>query len=244
MQLKNKIVFITGANAGIGAAIVNILEKEKYTIIATSRKISKKNKKNIFYYNLDVTNESQWQELIKNIKSKFGKLDILINNAGIRESGNLQNTSLEQWENIINTNLTSIFLGCKYALPLLKKGRNASIVNLTSISGIRGIKNMIAYSASKGAIVSFTSSLALDLAKYGIRVNAIAPGAVDTKMVWSLKKEIKSEKKFNNRIQETHPLGRIAKPNEIANVAIFLASEKSSFMTGITVPVDGGRSIR
>ncbi len=191
-----------------------------------------------------MTNENQWQELIKNIKSKFGKLDILINNAGIRESGNLQNTSLEQWENIINTNLTSIFLGCKYALPLLKKGRNASIVNLTSISGIRGIKNMIAYSASKGAIVSFTSSLALDLAKYGIRVNAIAPGAVDTKMVWSLKKEIKSEKKFNNRIQETHPLGRIAKPNEIANVAIFLASEKSSFMTGITVPVDGGRSIR
>ena len=244
MQLKNKIVLITGANAGIGATIVKILEKEKYTIIATSRKISKKNKKNIFYYNLDVTNENQWQELIKNIKSKFGKLDILINNAGIRESGNLQNTSLEQWENIINTNLTSIFLGCKYALPLLKKGRNASIVNLTSISGIRGIKNMIAYSASKGAIVSFTSSLALDLAKYGIRVNAIAPGAVDTKMVWSLKKEINSEKKFNNRIQETHPLGRIAKPNEIANVAIFLASEKSSFMTGITVPVDGGRSIR
>ncbi len=244
MQLKNKIVLITGSNAGIGATIVKILEKEKYTIIATSRKISKKNKKNIFYYNLDVTNENQWQELIKNIKLKFGKLDILINNAGIRESGNLQNTSLEQWENIINTNLTSIFLGCKYALPLLKKGRNASIVNLTSISGIRGIKNMIAYSASKGAIVSFTSSLALDLAKYGIRVNAIAPGAVDTKMVWSLKKEINSEKKFNNRIQETHPLGRIAKPNEIANVAIFLASEKSSFMTGITVPVDGGRSIR
>ena len=244
MQLKNKIVLITGANAGIGATIVKILEKEKYTIIATSRKISKKNKKNIFYYNLDVTNENQWQELIKNIKLKFGKLDILINNAGIRESGNLQNTSLEQWENIINTNLTSIFLGCKYALPLLKKGRNASIVNLTSISGIRGIKNMIAYSASKGAIVSFTSSLALDLAKSRIRVNAIAPGAVDTKMVWSLKKEINSEKKFNNRIQETHPLGRIAKPNEIANVAIFLASEKSSFMTGITVPVDGGRSIR
>ena len=244
MQLKNKIVLITGTNAGIGAAIVNILEKEKYTIIATSRKQNKKNKKNIFYYNLDVTNKNQWQELIKNIKSKFGKLDILINNAGIRESGNLQNTSLEQWENIINTNLTSIFLGCKYALPLLKKGRNASIVNLTSISGIRGIKNMIAYSASKGAIVSFTSSLALDLAKYRIRVNAIAPGAVDTKMVWSLKKEINSEKKFNNRIKETHPLGRIAKPNEIANVAIFLASEKSSFMTGVTVPVDGGRSIR
>ena len=167
-----------------------------------------------------------------------------MNNACIRESADLQNTSLELWKNIINTNLTSIFLGCKYALPLLKKGKKASIVNLTSISGIRGIKNMIAYSASKGGIVTFTASLALDLAKYGIRVNAVAPGAVDTKMVWPLKKEINSEKKFNDRIKETHPIGRIAKTQEIANAVIFLASEKSSFITGITIPVDGGRSIR
>ena len=242
--MKNKIILITGTNAGIGQNIVKLLKKEKCIIIATSRKQNKKNKKNIFYYNLDVTNESQWRELIHNIKTKFGRLDVLVNNAGIRESGDLQNTSLELWKNIINTNLTSIFLGCKYALPLLKKGKNASIVNLTSISGIRGIKNMIAYSASKGGIVTFTASLALDLAKYGIRVNAVAPGAVDTKMVWSLKKEINSEKKFNDRIKETHPIGRIAKTQEIANAVIFLASEKSSFITGITVPVDGGRSIR
>jgi len=243
-QLKNKIILITGTNSGIGKSIVKLLEKEKCIIIATSRKQNKKNKKNIFYYNLDVTNESQWRELIHNIKTTFGRLDVLVNNAGIRESGDLQNTSLELWKNIINTNLTSIFLGCKYALPLLKKGKNASIVNLTSISGIRGIKNMIAYSASKGGIVTFTASLALDLAKYGIRVNAVAPGAVDTKMVWSLKKEINSEKKFNDRIKETHPIGRIAKTQEIANAVIFLASEKSSFITGITIPVDGGRSIR
>ena len=242
--MKNKIILITGTNAGIGQNIVKLLKKEKCIIIATSRKQNKKNKKNIFYYNLDVTNESQWRELIHNIKAKFGRLDVLVNNAGIRESGDLQNTSLELWKNIINTNLTSIFLGCKYALPLLKKGKNASIVNLTSISGIRGIKNMIAYSASKGGIVTFTASLALDLAKYEIRVNAVAPGAVDTKMVWSLKKEINSEKKFNDRIKETHPIGRIAKTQEIANAVIFLASEKSSFITGITVPVDGGRSIR
>ena len=242
--MKNKIILITGTNAGIGKNIVRLLEKEKCIIIATSRKQNKKNKKNIFNYDLDVTNENQWRELIHNIKTKFGRLDVLVNNAGIRESGDLQNTSLELWKNIINTNLTSIFLGCKYALPLLKKWKNASIVNLTSISGIRGIKNMIAYSASKGGIVTFTASLALDLAKYGIRVNAVAPGAVDTKMVWSLKKEINSEKKFNDRIKETHPIGRIAKTQEIANVVIFLASEKSSFVTGITIPVDGGRSIR
>ena len=242
--MNNKIILITGTNAGIGKSILKLLEKEKCTVIATSRKKIKKNKKNIFYYNLDVTNENQWKELINFIKIKFGRLDCLINNAGIRVSGKIENTSLELWNNIINTNLTSMFLGCKYALPLLKKGKKASIVNLTSISGIRGIKNMVAYSASKGAIVTLTASLALDLAKYGIRVNAIAPGAVDTKMVWSLKKEINSEKIFNQRIKETHPIGRIATPDEIANAVIFLAGDKSSFITGITLPVDGGRSIR
>ena len=242
--MNNKIILITGTNAGIGKSIVKLLEKEKCTVIATTRKKIKKDKKNIFYYNLDVTNENQWEELINYIKIKFGRLNGLINNAGIRVSGKIENTSLELWNNIINTNLTSMFLGCKYALPLLKKGKKASIVNLTSISGIRGIKNMLAYSASKGAIVTLTASLALDLAKYGIRVNAIAPGAVDTKMVWSLKKEINSEKIFNQRIKETHPIGRIATPDEIANAVIFLAGEKSSFITGITLPVDGGRSIR
>tara|TARA_B100000676_G_scaffold308062_1_gene367957 strand:+ start:37 stop:765 length:729 start_codon:yes stop_codon:yes gene_type:complete len=242
--MNNKIILITGSNAGIGKSTLKLLEKEKCTIIATSRKTKKKNKKNIFYYDLDVRNENQWKELIKFIKIKFGRLDCLINNAGIRVSGKIENTSLELWNDIIKTNLTSIFLGCKYAVPLLKKGKKASIVNLTSISGIRGIKNMLAYSASKGAIVTFTASLALDLAKYKIRVNAIAPGAVDTKMLWSLKKEINSDNKFNQRIKETHPIGRIATPEEIANAVIFLAGEKSSFITGITLPVDGGRSIR
>ena len=103
---------------------------------------------------------------------------------------------------------------------------------------------MLAYSSSKGAIVSFTASLALDLIKHGIRVNAVAPGAVDTQMIWSLKKEIKSDKNFNKRIMDQHPIGRVAKPIEIATVVVFLASDESSFMTGLTIPVDGGRSIR
>tara|TARA_B100001057_G_scaffold453721_1_gene498763 strand:- start:369 stop:1097 length:729 start_codon:yes stop_codon:yes gene_type:complete len=242
--MNNKIILITGSNAGIGKSIVRLLEKEKCTVIATTRKKIKKNKKNIFYYNLDVTSENQWKELLNFIKLKFGRLDCLINNAGIRVSGKIENTSLELWNDIISTNLTSIFLGCKYSLPLLKKGKKASIVNLTSITGIRGVKNMVAYSASKGAIVTLTASLALDLSKYKIRVNAIAPGAVDTKMVWSLKKEINSDKIFNERMKEAHPIGRIATPEEIANAVIFLAGEKSSFITGITLPVDGGRSIR
>ena len=103
---------------------------------------------------------------------------------------------------------------------------------------------MLAYATSKSAVITFTSSLALDFAKYKIRVNAVAPGAVDTEMVSSLKKEINSIKQYNQRMKETHPIGRIGSPQEIANVICFLVSEESSFMTGITVPVDGGRSIR
>ena len=103
---------------------------------------------------------------------------------------------------------------------------------------------MLAYATSKSAMITFTSSLALDLAKNNIRVNAVAPGAVDTKMVWSLRKEINSQVKFNKRMKDAHPLGRIAKPQEIAKVVCFLASSDASFMTGLTIPVDGGRSIK
>ena len=102
---------------------------------------------------------------------------------------------------------------------------------------------MLAYATSKSAMITFTSSLALDLAKNNIRVNAVAPGAVDTKMIWSLRKEINSQTKFDKRMKDAHPLGRIAKPQEIANVVCFLASSEASFMTGLTIPVDGGRSI-
>ena len=244
MRFKNKIALVTGTNAGIGKEIVKILLKEGCKIIATTRKgKERKSNKNVRYLALDVTKENEWKETIKFTKQEFGKLNILINNAGIRLSGTIENTSLEIWNKIINTNLTSMFLGCKYAVPLLTKSKNSNIVNLASITSIRGVPKMVAYSSSKGAIVSFTSSLALDLANNGIRVNAVAPGAVDTKMVWSLKKELKS-KKFNKRMKETHPIGRIAQPEEVANVVAFLASDEASFMTGLTIPVDGGRSIR
>ena len=244
MRFKNKIALVTGTNAGIGKKIVEVLSKEGCKIIATTRKgKERKNTKNVRYLALDVTKENEWKETIKFIKQKYGKLNILINNAGIRLSGTIENTSLELWNKIIDTNLTSMFLGCKYAVPLLKKSKNSNIVNLASITSIRGVPKMVAYSSSKGGIVTFTSSLALDLAKNRIRVNAVAPGAVDTKMVWSLKEELKS-KKFNKRMKETHPIGRIAQPEEVANVVAFLASDGASFMTGLTIPVDGGRSIR
>ena len=245
MKFKDQIAVVTGAESGIGKKIVQKLHKEGCKVIATN--FSKKNlvnKKNLEYYNLDVTVEDEWKTLQKYLEKKYKKINILINSAGIRISGSLETTSLQSWNHIINTNTTSIFLGCKYILPLLKKAKGSSIVNLASVSGIRGVKNMLAYAASKSAIVTLTSSLALDLSKFKIRVNAVAPGAIDTQMVSSLKKEINSVSKYNARMKEAHPIGRIGKPEEVANVVCFLASNDASFMTGVIVPVDGGRSIR
>ena len=245
MRFKNKIALVTGTSSGIGKKIVDQLIKEGCTVIATTRKkIPKKIPKKLELYKIDVTSQNEWRILSKYIHKKFNKLDILINNAGVRISGDINTTSLDLWNHIIKTNLTSIFLGCKHCIPLLKKSKNANIVNLASITSIRGVKNMLAYATSKSAMITFTSSLALDLAKNNIRVNAVAPGAVDTKMVWSLRKEINSQEKFDKRMKEAHPLGRIAKPQEIANVVCFIASSDASFMTGLTIPVDGGRSIR
>jgi NAD(P)-dependent dehydrogenase (short-subunit alcohol dehydrogenase family) len=245
MRFKNKIALVTGAESGIGAKVVQTLLRDGCKVVGTYYlKNSLKNKKNLEYYRINITKEEEWKKLKKYLEKKYNRIDILVNNAGIRVSGTLQTTSLDLWNHVITTNTTSLFLGCKYIFSLLKKTKHSSVVNLASVSSIRGIKNMLAYATSKSAIITFTSSLALDLAKYKIRVNAVAPGAVDTEMVSSLRKEIKSIKKYNQRMKEAHPIGRIGSPQEIANVICFLASEESSFMTGITVPVDGGRSIR
>ena len=245
MRFKNKIALVTGAETGIGKSVVKKLLSEGCKVIGTNFSQSHlKNNQNLEYYTIDVTQEEQWKNLKKYLEKKYKKIDILINNAGIRVSGDVEKTSLELWNHVLSTNITSIFLGCKYTLPLLKKSKIGSIVNLASITSIRGAKNMLAYATSKSAIVSFTASLALDLVKYKIRVNAVAPGAIDTQMVTSLKKEINSIAKYNIRMKEAHPIGRIGYPQEVANLVCFLASEEASFMTVSTIPVDGGRSIR
>ena len=245
MRFKNRIALVTGAESGIGNKIVKQLIREGCKVVATNfTKKKLPNKKNLEYYNLDVTDENQWKNLQKYLNKKYNKINILVNSAGIRISGTLEKTSLQLWNHVINTNTTSIFLGCKYMLPLLKKGKDSCIINLASVTSLRGVKNMLAYASSKSAIVTLTSSLALDLAEFKIRVNAVAPGAIDTEMVTSLKNEINSISKFNARMKEAHPIGRIGRPEEVASVVCFLASNESSFMTGITVPVDGGRSIR
>ena len=241
---KKRIVLITGAESGIGKSTSELFLKNGYRIIGTTFKKRKfKPTKDIEYHQIDITNHLDWKNLTSYIKKKFKKIDVLINSAGVRLSGDLETTSLDNWNYHLKNNVTGMFLACKYTLPLLKKGKKSSIINLASINSIRGAKNMLAYATSKSAIISFTASLALDLTKNKIRVNAVAPGAIETPMLASFKKEFTAAE-FKKRMKESHPIGRAGKPQEVANVIYFLASEGGSFLTGLTIPVDGGRSIR
>ena len=244
MTFKKKIVLITGAESGIGKSTSKIFLNNNFRVIGTSLKKNKgKYIKDFDNYQIDITNNTEWRDLASIIRKKYSKIDVLVNSAGVRSSGNLETTSMNDWSYHFNNNVTGTFLACKYTLPLLKKSNKSSIINLASINSIRGVKNMLAYATSKSAIVSFTASLALDLSKHNIRVNAVAPGAIDTPMLASFKKDL-TLKEYQKRMRDNHPIGRIGKPEEVASVIYFLASEASSFMTGLTIPVDGGRSIR
>ena len=244
MTSKKKIVLITGAESGIGKSTSKIFLNNNFRVIGTSLKNNKdKYIKDFDNYQIDITNNNEWRDLASIIRKKYSKIDVLVNSAGVRLSGNLETTSMNDWSYHFNNNVTGTFLACKYTLPLLKKSDKSSIINLASINSIRGVKNMLAYATSKSAIVSFTASLALDLSKHNIRVNAVAPGAIDTPMLASFKKDL-TLKEYQKRMRDNHPIGRIGKPEEVASVIYFLASEASSFMTGLTIPVDGGRSIR
>ena len=244
MTSKKKIVLITGAESGIGKSTSKIFLNNNFRVIGTSLKKNKdKYIKDFDNYQIDITNNTEWRDLASIIRKKYSKIDVLVNSAGVRLSGNLETTSMNDWSYHFNNNVTGTFLACKYILPLLKKSNKSSIINLASINSIRGVKNMLAYATSKSAIVSFTASLALDLSKHNIRVNAVAPGAIDTPMLASFKKDL-TLKEYQKRMRDNHPIGRIGKPKEVASVIYFLASEASSFMTGLTIPVDGGRSIR
>lgn len=244
-RFDDKIILITGAATGIGLSTVQRIRAEGGMVYAgvlsLETEVDFAGAEQII---LDVTDEQQWQQAIRHIMDAQGRLDVLINNAGIRESNPIEDTSIEQWQRVIDVNLSSVFLGCKAALPALRQSESGAIVNLGSITGIRSVSNMIAYSTSKSGITALTSSLAIDLAKDNIRVNAVCPGAIGTQMVTSLIDESDNPDEREAQIMANHPLGRIGRPDEVASVIAFLAGEDASFMTGLSIPVDGGRSIR
>jgi 3-oxoacyl-[acyl-carrier protein] reductase len=247
VRLANKVAIITGAGAGIGRASAYLFAKEGARLVVadiddacgeeTVANIKTDGREAIFVHT-DVSLASDVEHLVKTTKDKFGKIDILFNNAGIsHDHGAIESIEEALWDYIYAVNVKSIFLSAKYVVPEMKKAGGGVIVNAASIAGIRPRPNMAAYTSSKGAVITLTKSLAIELAPYNIRVNCICPVATDTQPIRQLPEELRKV------AISSIPLGRLGKPEEIAYAALYLASDESSMTTGINLNVDGGRDI-
>jgi NAD(P)-dependent dehydrogenase (short-subunit alcohol dehydrogenase family) len=232
MKLKNKIALITGGSRGIGEAIAKRFIEEGAKVIVFG---IEKPKYPCEFCEVDVSNE----EMIRNGISKLKKVDILVNNAGIYLSENVANTITENLDKILNVNLRGTYLMCKYALPLIKKSKG-NILNISSGLALVAEPESPAYCVSKAGVVMLTKCLALEMAKQGVRVNAILPGPIDTPL---LRNAFPSKKEFKEYLA-ANPLGRAGVAEEVANVALFLASDEASYVTGGMYTVDGGESLK
>ena len=241
-DLKNKTVIITGASSGIGAQLVKSFALYKCNIILLSRNLEKMNNlisnisleenQNLKAYKLNVSNEEEVNEIFKEIISTFDRIDILINNAGITSDNLLMTMKTQQWTDVINTNLNGCYYCCKAISRKMVKQKSGKIINISSIIGQVGNKGQANYAASKAGIIGLTKSLAKELASRMINVNAINPGYINTEMT----KDLKNKNEFLTNI----PLNRFGECKDVSDLACFLASEKSNYITGQVINVDGG----
>ncbi len=248
MRLAEKVAIITGAGSGIGRASAILFAQEGAKVVVvdiehlagqkTVDTISANGGKAVFIH-CNVTKADEVEKMTRTAVEKFGRLNIIFNCAGLPQMTKpLELINEEEWDNIFAVNVKSIFLGAKYALPELKKTGNGAIINIASVAGIRPGPGRICYSASKGAVITITKALAVELAPFNIRVNCINPGPTDTPMLPKFFPGFNEE--FKQAIKSDTPLGRIVKPENIADAALYLASDEASAVTGVALNVDSG----
>jgi len=239
MRLRDKIAIITGASSGIGLATVKKFISEGAIVVLSdiNQEAGEKAARELksVFIKTDVAKVEEVQNLIDKTIEKYGRLDIMVNNAGIALTGSVLDCSEENFDKTITINLKGVFFGIKYA-GLKMKEKGGVILNTASIAGLVGFAGSAAYCASKGAIVQLTRAAALDLAGYKIRVNAVAPAVIKTAMTKDI---IANEPAAQGLLAKT-PLGRFGEPEEVANLLCFLASDEASYITGAIYPVDGG----
>lgn len=249
-RVTGKVAIVTGASLGLGRAAATMLAREGARVVLTDLRreegadladqLVSSGGEAIFLPH-DVSSEDDWKRVVASAVNRFGGLDVLVNNAGVALSANVEDTTLEQWRRLMSINLDGVFLGLKYAIAAMKN-RGGSIINLSSIEGIVGDPNLAAYNASKGGVRLLTKSAALSCAKagYRIRVNSIHPGYIDTPMVTAFAEAQPDPRATREAIAALHPLGHIGEPDDIAYGVIYLASEESKFVTGAELVIDGG----
>jgi len=244
MLLNDKVAIVTGGTKGIGRAISLLLAEEGAKVVANFSKDveaaenlmteAKPKRLNLGLYKADVTQFDQAKEMVEETFGQYGKIDILVNNIGLVRDNFLMLMSDEDWDSLLRTNLTSLFYCCRAVIRKMIPQRSGKIINISSISGILGTVGQTNYSATKGGMISFTKSLARELGPFNIHVNAVAPGLIESEVVSKMPKE-KVE-----AIIKSSSLGRIGKPEDVAQAVLFLASEDSNYITGQTIVVDGG----
>lgn len=246
-RLEGKIALITGAAMGQGEAMARLFVKEGATVVLadksgkireTAEKIANEEGGEANFIQMDVSNSSDWNKIVKYLEHQYNRLDILVNNAGIPGRKSIQELTEDEWEKIMDIDAKSVFLGMKSTLNLLINSKKGSIVNNSSIWALVGSGSAASYHAAKGAVRMLTKTAAIEFAPFGIRVNCIHPGLVRTPMTEAL---LADSNECNMRIG---PIGRPAEPYEIAHATLFLASDDSSYITGVDLPVDGGYTAR
>jgi len=242
MRLKDKTAIITGGGTGIGLATARAFCQEGAKIILFGRRKEKLEKAveklggSAIFVQGDMTNNNDLDKLINKTLHNFKKIDVLVNNAGLFNGSPLHEISDSQWDEIMDINIRSVFQLTRRVLPVMLSQKYGSIIHISSILGLIAVPQVAAYNVSKGALNQFSRSIAVEYGSSGIRSNSICPGLIATDMTADLMKDADLMKEWSKE----YPIGRFGKPEDVANACLYLASDESSFVTGITLPVDGG----
>lgn len=249
MRLQGKVAIVTGHGSGIGQAIATRFANEGAAVLgvdwnrAAGEQVTSEIAQaggTIVFHEADVSQESAVQGMIAACLERFGHLDVLVNNAAVQYEVALHETTPVQWQRMIDVNLGGVFLGCKYAIPAMIAQRGGVIINMSSVMGLVADPKLAVYCATKGGILAMTRAIAIAYGRQGIRATCICPGDVDTPLNQVYFNSYPDPAAARATIEEHYPLGRIATPDEIARVAVFLASDDATFITGTHVLVDGG----
>jgi NAD(P)-dependent dehydrogenase (short-subunit alcohol dehydrogenase family) len=249
MKLEGKVAIVTGGTSGIGKATCALFAREGARVVVAGRNATRgkavvdeitKDGGEAIFARTDVSKTEQVKKMVEKTLSKYGRIDILFNNAALSPVGTVLTTSESEWRAVIDTNINGTFLCTRYVIPHMQKQGGGVIINTGSINSLMAMRDEAAYDASKGGVLMLTRATALDFAKDKIRVNCICPGAIETPMLRDILAQASNPKEAEAELVRKHALGRIGSPEEVARVALFLASDDSSFVTATTTAVDGG----